>query len=248
MPDIDIDFDEEGRDLVLQYVIEKYGKDRVAQIITFGTMAAKMAIRDVARVQKLPLQQADKLAKLVPEKPGITLKMAYKEVKELMDARKTGAEDIRQTLEYAETLEGSVRHTGLHACGIIISKNELTDHIPVCTSKDTDMLVTQYDGSHVESVGMLKMDFLGLKTLSIIKDAIETIHKSRGEIIDFAQIGLEDPTTYELFSKGETTAVFQFESPGMKKHLKDLKPNRLEDLIAMNALYRPGPWNISQHS
>jgi DNA polymerase III subunit alpha len=241
MPDIDIDFDEEGRDLVLQYVIEKYGKDRVAQIITFGTMAAKMAIRDVARVQKLPLQQADKLAKMVPERAGITLKKAYKEVRELMEARKSGTEEIRQTLEYAETLEGSVRHTGLHACGIIISKNELTDHIPVCTSKDTDMLVTQYDGSHVESVGMLKMDFLGLKTLSIIKDANETILKSKGEIIDFAQIGLEDPKTYELFSKGETTAVFQFESPGMKKHLKDLKPNRLEDLIAMNALYRPGP-------
>jgi DNA polymerase III subunit alpha len=241
MPDIDIDFDEDGRELVLQYVIEKYGKDRVAQIITFGTMAAKMAIRDVARVQKLPLQQADKLAKLVPERAGITLKKAYKEVKELMDARKSGADDIKQTLEYAETLEGSVRHTGLHACGIIISKNELSDHIPVCTSKDTDLLVTQYDGSHVESVGMLKMDFLGLKTLSIIKDAIEAIGKSKGETVDFTKTGLDDQKTYELFSRGETTAVFQFESPGMKKHLKDLKPNRLEDLIAMNALYRPGP-------
>ncbi len=241
MPDIDIDFDEEGRDLVLQYVVEKYGRDRVAQIITFGTMAARMAIRDVARVQKLPLTQADKLAKLVPEKPGTTLKMAYKEVKELSDARKNGEEDIKQTLQYAETLEGSVRHTGLHACGIIISANELTEHIPVCTSKDTDLLVTQYDGNHVESVGMLKMDFLGLKTLSIIKDAIETIEKSRGKTIDLKTVGLDDNSTYELFSKGETTAIFQFESPGMKKHLKDLKPNRFEDLIAMNALYRPGP-------
>ena len=241
MPDIDIDFDEEGRDMVLQYVVEKYGKDRVAQIITFGTMAARMAIRDVARVQKLPLPQADKLAKLVPEKPGTTLKMAYKEVKELSQARKKGEEDIKQTLQYAETLEGSVRHTGLHACGIIISRNELTDHIPVCTLKDTELLVTQYDGNHVESAGMLKMDFLGLKTLSIIKDAIETIEKSKGEQIDFNTIGLEDEKTYELFARGETTAIFQFESPGMKKHLKDLKPNRFEDLIAMNALYRPGP-------
>ncbi len=241
MPDIDIDFDEEGRELVIQYVTDKYGRDRVAQIITFGTMAAKMAIRDVARVQKLPLQLADKLAKLVPERPGISLKKAYKEVRELNEARKKGSEDIKQTLQFAETLEGSVRHTGLHACGIIISKNELTDHIPVCTSKDTDLLVTQFDGNHVESVGMLKMDFLGLKTLSIIKDAIETISKSRGEKTDFNEIGLEDQITYELFSRGETTAVFQFESPGMKKHLRELKPNRLEDLIAMNALYRPGP-------
>ncbi len=241
MPDIDIDFDEEGRDLVLNYVVKKYGKDRVAQIITFGTMAARMAIRDVARVQKLPLPQADKLAKLVPERAGTTLKMAYKEVKELSEARKNGEEDIKQTLQYAETLEGSVRHTGLHACGIIISGNELTEHIPVCTSKDTKLLVTQYDGNHVESVGMLKMDFLGLKTLSIIKDAIETIKKSKNEDIDFDSIGLEDAKTYELFARGETTAIFQFESAGMKKHLRDLKPNRFEDLIAMNALYRPGP-------
>ena len=241
MPDIDIDFDEEGRDLVFRYVVEKYGKDRVAQIITFGTMAAKMAIRDVARVQKLPLPQADKLAKLVPEKPGITLKAAYKEVKELAEARKSGQDDVIETLQYAETLEGSVRHTGLHACGIIISKNQLLEHLPVCTSKDTDLLVTQYDGNHVESVGMLKMDFLGLKTLSIIKDALETIERSSGEKIDFSKIGLQDAPTYELFSRGETTAIFQFESPGMKKHLRELKPNRFEDLIAMNALYRPGP-------
>ncbi len=241
MPDIDIDFDEEGRDAVLRYVVDKYGKDRVAHIITFGTMAAKMAIRDVARVQKLPLPTADKLAKLVPERPGISLKMAYKEVKELAEERKKGDQDVINTLQFAETLEGSVRHTGLHACGIIISKNELTDHIPVCTSKDTELLVTQYDGNHVESVGMLKMDFLGLKTLSIIKDALETIEKSKGVRIDFNQTGLDDEKTYELFSRGETTAIFQFESPGMKKHLRELKPNRFEDLIAMNALYRPGP-------
>ena len=241
LPDIDIDFDEEGRELVFRYVVDKYGKDRVAHIITFGTMAAKMAIRDVARVQKLPLQQADKLAKLVPERPGVTLKAAYREVKELADARKNGEANVISTLQYAETLEGSVRHTGLHACGIIISRNELTEHIPVCTSKDTDLLVTQYDGSHVQSVGMLKMDFLGLKTLSIIKDAVETIEKSKGRIIDFKEIGLDDSKTYELFSRGETTGIFQFESPGMKKHLRELKPNRFEDLIAMNALYRPGP-------
>ncbi len=241
MPDIDIDFDEDGRDLVLKYVVDKYGYSKVAQIITFGTMAAKMAIRDVARIQKLPLPDADRLAKLVPEKPGTNLTKAYKEVKELRDARDKGEELVRDTLRYAEVLEGSVRHTGLHACGIIIGKNDLVNHIPVCTSKDTELLVTQFDGSHVESVGMLKMDFLGLKTLSIIKDAVKNIRESRGIEVDFEKITLDDPKTYELYSRGETTALFQFESAGMKRYLKELKPNRFEDLIAMNALYRPGP-------
>lgn len=241
MPDIDIDFDEDGREKVINWVLEKYGYNRVAQIITFGTMAAKMAIRDVARVQKLPLSEADKLAKLVPERPGTTLKSAYKEVKELSDARNSPNALIAETLKYAETLEGSVRHTGLHACGVIISRDDLTDHIPVCTSKDSKLLVTQYEGGLVESVGMLKMDFLGLKTLSIIRDAIYNIKLSKGIDVDVETIPFDDALTFELFSKGDTGGVFQFESDGMRKHLKELKPNHFEDLIAMNALYRPGP-------
>ena len=241
MPDIDIDFDEDGREDVLQYVIDKYGKDKVAHIITFGTMAAKMAIRDVARIEKLPLPEADKLAKLVPERPGITLKRAYEDVKELGDVKKRGTDLAQRTLQYAETLEGSVRHTGLHACGIIIGKDNLVNHIPICKSKDTDLMVTQFDGNHIESVGMLKMDFLGLKTLSIIKDAVEMIRDTHGKEIDIANINLDDKETFKLYSRGETTGLFQFESDGMKRYLRELKPNRFEDLIAMNALYRPGP-------
>ncbi|MBK7131886.1 MAG: DNA polymerase III subunit alpha [Bacteroidales bacterium] len=241
MPDIDIDFDEDGRDSVLKYVVNKYGHDKVAHIITFGSMAAKMAIRDVARVQKLPLPDADRLAKLVPERPGITLKAAYEEVPELAKERDSSNKLIAQTLKYAEVLEGSVRQTGVHACGIIIGKDSLDNYIPLCTAKDTDLYATQYDGSHVESVGLLKMDFLGLKTLSIIKDAIDNIKKSKGIEIDIDDLPLDDKKTFELFSNGETTAIFQFESTGMKRYLRDLEPNRLEDLIAMNALYRPGP-------
>jgi DNA polymerase-3 subunit alpha len=241
LPDIDIDFDEDGRELVLDYVVQKYGKDHVAQIITFGTMAAKMAIRDVARIEKLPLSEADRLAKLVPERPNTTLKKAYKEVRELEEAKDSKNPLVSRTLKYAETLEGSVRHTGLHACGIIIGRENLIEHIPVCTSKETELLVTQYDGSHVESAGMLKMDFLGLKTLSIIKDTVELIKETRGIEIRIEDIPLDDQKTFELYSKGDTTGLFQFESDGMKKHLRELKPNRFEDLIAMNALYRPGP-------
>jgi DNA polymerase III subunit alpha len=241
MPDIDIDFDEDGREDVLKYVVNKYGRDKVAHIITFGTMAAKMAIRDVARVQKLPLPDADRLAKLVPEKPGVTLVEAYAEVPELAKERESNNKLIAQTLKYAEVLEGSVRHTGVHACGIIIGKDSLDNYIPLSTAKDAELNVTQYDGSHVESVGLLKMDFLGLKTLSIIKDAVENIKKSKGVEIDIKTIPLDDTKTFELYSNGETTGLFQFESPGMKRYLRELKPNRFEDLIAMNALYRPGP-------
>ena len=241
MPDIDIDFDEDGREKVLKWVVDKYGTDKVAQIITFGTMAAKMAIRDIARVQKLPLPEADKLAKLVPDKPKITLAQAYKEVPELEAARRSSNPLIASTLRFAEILEGSVRHTGLHACGIIIGKNSLIEHIPLTFSKDSPLLVTQFDGEHIEKVGMLKMDFLGLKTLAIIKDTIRNIKISKGVEVDIETIPFEDPLTYQLFSQGRTTGIFQFESDGMKKHLKDLKPNRIEDLIAMNALYRPGP-------
>jgi DNA polymerase-3 subunit alpha len=165
MPDIDIDFDEDGREDILRWVVNKYGHNKVAQIITFGTMAAKMAIRDVARIQKLPLSEADRIAKLVPERPGTTLKKAYEEVPELRNFRDYGTPEVASVLKYAGTLEGSVRHTGLHACGIIIGRDDLINHIPVCTSKDSDLLVTQFDGKNVEDVGMLKMDFLGLKTL-----------------------------------------------------------------------------------
>ena len=241
MPDIDIDFDEDGRDSVLKYVVNKYGHDKVAHIITFGSMAAKMAIRDVARVQKLPLPDADRLAKLVPERPGVTLADAYAEVPELARERESSNKLISQTLKYAQVLEGSVRQTGVHACGIIIGKDALDNYIPLCTAKDTDLYATQYDGSHVESVGLLKMDFLGLKTLSIIKDATDNIKKSKGIDINIEELPLDDKKTFELFSNGETTGIFQFESTGMKRYLKDLEPNRFEDLIAMNALYRPGP-------
>jgi DNA polymerase-3 subunit alpha len=241
LPDIDIDFDEDGRDSVLKYVVNKYGHDKVAHIITFGSMAAKMAIRDVARVQKLPLPDADRLAKLVPERPGVTLSQAYAEVPELAKERDSSNKLIAQTLKYAEVLEGSIRQTGVHACGIIIGRDSLDNYIPICTAKDTDLYATQYDGSHVESVGLLKMDFLGLKTLSIIKDAVENIKKSEGIDIDLETLPLNDKKTFDLFSNGETTGIFQFESTGMKRYLRELKPNRFEDLIAMNALFRPGP-------
>jgi DNA polymerase-3 subunit alpha len=241
MADIDIDFDEDGRESVLKYVVDKYGHDKVAHIITFGSMAAKMAIRDVARVQRLPLPDADRLAKLVPERPGVTLSQAYNEVPELAKERESTNKLIASTLKYAEVLEGSIRQTGVHACGIIIGKESLDNYLPLCTAKDTDLYVTQYDGNHVESVGLLKMDFLGLKTLSIIRDAVENVKKSTGTEINIDTIPLDDSKTFELFSKGETTGVFQFESTGMKRYLRDLEPNRFEDLIAMNALYRPGP-------
>ena len=241
MPDIDIDFDEDGREEVLKYVVNKYGRKRVAHIITFGTMAAKMAIRDVARVQKLPLPEADKLAKLVPDRPGTTLTDAYKEVPELAKEKNSENELVRSTLQFAEVLEGNVRQTGVHACGIIIGREDLEEYIPLSTAKDAELFVTQYEGSQVEDIGLLKMDFLGLKTLSIIKDALEFIKESKGIDLDIDSIPLDDKKTFQLYSKGDTTALFQFESPGMKKHLRALQPNRFEDLIAMNALYRPGP-------
>lgn len=241
MPDIDIDFDEDGREEVLKWVVEKYGHDRVAHIITFGTMAAKMAIRDVARIQKLPLPEADRLAKMVPERPGTTFKKAFEEVPDLNAERSSSNPLISNTLRIAERLEGSVRQTGLHACGVIIGRNDLKEHLPVCRFKDSKLLVTQFDGHFVEDVGMLKMDFLGLKTLSIIKDAIDNIRDSKGVEVDIDHVPMDDVATFELYSRGDTTGLFQFESPGMKKYLKDLKPNRFEDLIAMNALYRPGP-------
>ncbi len=241
MPDVDIDFDDDGRQQVLDWVTEKYGHDKVSHIITFGTMAAKLAIRDVARVLKLPLSDADKLAKLVPDDPKINLKKAFAQVPELSEAKVSDDPLISKTLQFAETLEGSVRQTGVHACGVIIGKDPLIEHIPVMKSKDYNLLITQYDGKFVEPVGMLKMDFLGLKTLSIIKETVHNVKLSQKRDIDIEKIPLDDEATFELFSRGETTGLFQFESAGMKKHLRALKPNRFEDLVAMNALYRPGP-------
>ena len=242
MPDIDIDFDDDGREKVLHYVSEKYGKERVAHLITFGSMAAKSAIRDVARVQKLPLSEADRLAKMIPDTPGITLEKAMKEVPELKEELENGKPEVSSVLRNALTLEGSVRNTGTHACGIIIARDRLDEFVPVSTVKESVLeYATQYDGKYIESIGLLKMDFLGLKTLSIIKDTLENIKRSKNIEVDIDNVPLDDKETYELFSRGETTGLFQFESDGMKKHLQDLKPTRFEDLIAMNALYRPGP-------
>ncbi|MFI3266503.1 MAG: DNA polymerase III subunit alpha, partial [Rikenellaceae bacterium] len=241
LPDVDIDFDEDGRAKVLQYVINKYGHKRVAQIVTFGTMAPKMAIRDVARIQKLNLRESDRLAKLVPEHPGVTFPKAYKESPELANEKDSNDPLIQNTLKYAEQLEGSIRQTGVHACGVIIGQDDLEKFAPVATAKDAELNVVQFEGKLVESVGLIKMDFLGLKTLSIIKDAVANVKESKGIDIDIEAIPLDDAKTFELYSNGETTGLFQFESPGMKKYLRQLKPSRLEDLIAMNALYRPGP-------
>jgi len=243
MPDIDIDFDDEGRQEVIDYVVEKYGKNQVAQIITYGTMAAKSAIKDVARVLDLPLADANAMAKLVPEKPGTKLKNAVKEVTELKQILAGDAERNMKTkiLKQALVLEGSVRNTGIHAAGVIIAPDDITKYIPVCTSKDADLLVTQFDGRVVEDAGMLKMDFLGLKTLTIIKDALKLIKKNHNKEIDIDEIPLDDANTFALYQKGDTIGTFQFESEGMQMYLRDLKPTNIEDLVAMNSLYRPGP-------
>jgi DNA polymerase-3 subunit alpha len=245
LPDIDIDFDDEGRDKVLRYVIEKYGSTQVAQIITYGTMAAKSSIRDCARVMELPLNDANSLAKLIPERPGTTLEKAFEEVRELVDIKK-GSDLKAQVLKQAVILEGSLRNTGTHACGVIITPDDMTKLIPVAIAREStipgvQMLVTQFDNSVVENAGMLKMDFLGLTTLTIIKTALKNIKKRRNIIIDIDKIPLDDQKTYQLYQRGETTGTFQFESDGMQNYLKMLKPDKFEDLIAMNALYRPGP-------
>ncbi|MDZ4716276.1 MAG: DNA polymerase III subunit alpha [Cytophagales bacterium] len=240
LPDIDIDFDDEGRDKVLQYVIEKYGHNQVAQIITYGTMAAKSSIRDCARVMELPLSEANNLAKMIPERPGTTLAKAFEEVRELDDIRK-GTDRRSEVLRQAIVIEGSLRNTGTHACGVIITPEDMTQLIPVSTAKDSTMLVTQFDNSVVENAGMLKMDFLGLTTLTIIKTALKNIKRRRGIDVDMETIPLDDLTTYQLYQRGEVTGTFQFESEGMQNYLRSLKPDKFEDLIAMNALYRPGP-------
>lgn len=267
MPDIDTDFDDEGRQKVIDYVVDKYGKNQVAQIITYGTMAAKMSIKDVARVLDLPLSESNALAKMVPDRVGtdlgrvLTAPLTSKEAKDgeksLEDKEGYGPEelenikrlreiyhgnDIRgQVLKEAERLEGSVRNTGIHAAGIIIAPKDLTELIPVATAKDSDLWVTQIEGSVIEESGVIKMDFLGLKTLSILKTALELIRQNHHIDIDLDALPLDDEKTFELFQRGETNATFQFESPGMQKYLRELKPDKFDDLIAMNALYRPGP-------
>ncbi|HEU4717908.1 MAG TPA: DNA polymerase III subunit alpha [Bacteroidia bacterium] len=261
MPDIDTDFDDEGRQKVIDYVVDKYGRNQVAQIVTYGTMAAKMSIKDVARVLDLPLDQSNAMAKLVPERPGIALgrvltapmdgEKSLREKEqlggdELDNVRKLraiyGGNDLQaEVLKEALVLEGSVRGTGIHAAGIIIAPQDLTDIIPVATSKDTNLFITQYDGKVIEDAGVIKMDFLGLKTLTIIRDALKLIRQNHNIDIEIDEIPLDDPKTFSLYQRGETNGTFQFESNGMQKYLKDLKPDKFEDLIAMNALYRPGP-------
>jgi DNA polymerase III subunit alpha len=267
MPDIDTDFDDEGRQKVINYVVNKYGKNQVAQIITYGTMAAKSSIADVARVMDLPLAESRALSKLVPERPGINLKRllhAPITAKEAKDGNKSleekeqllpddlenvkrlreiyaGKDMLSKILHEAEVLEGSVRNTGIHAAGIIIAPGDLTDMIPVATSKESELWLTQIEGSTIEEAGVIKMDFLGLKTLTILKNALALIKHNHGIEIDIDAIPLDDLQTFELYQRGETNGTFQFESAGMQKYLRDLKPDQFNDLIAMNALYRPGP-------
>ncbi|MDE6308092.1 MAG: DNA polymerase III subunit alpha, partial [Bacteroidales bacterium] len=242
LPDIDVDFDDVGREKVIKYVVEKYGSERVSQIITYGSMAAKSAIKDVARVLDLPLPESNRLAKLVPDTPGTNLAKAFKEVPELQKEMDENPNPlVRDTLRYAIKLEGCIRSVGVHACGMIIAPEDIIEYVPTGVAKDSEMPVTQYEGAYVESVGLIKMDFLGLRTLTIIKGALDNIKLRHGIDIDIEAIPLDDKLTYDLFSRGDTNGIFQFESEGMKKYMRELKPNRLEDIIAMNALYRPGP-------
>ncbi|WP_338870067.1 DNA polymerase III subunit alpha [Spirosoma sp. SC4-14] len=279
MPDIDTDFDDEGRQRVIDYVVDKYGKQQVAAIVTYGTMAAKSAIKDVSRVMDLPLPDANALAKLVPDKPtyNMTLRRIFEDPiegpgglasiiqpEEVENVRRMRAlesgdqsvgrtmklidtEKVQNVLQQARRLEGTVRNTGVHAAGIIIAPDDLSNIVPVSTSKDTNLIITQYEGKVIEDAGVIKMDFLGLRNLTIIKECLRLIKQNYGGFFvngvetDIDDIPLDDPKAYELFQRGETNAIFQFESDGMKKHMKDLKPDRFEDLIAMNALYRPGP-------
>lgn len=254
MPDIDIDFDDEGRGRVMDYVINKYGANQVAQIITYGTMAAKSSIRDTARVLDLPLSEADRISKLIPNMSKLgkifgvdeaTLKQKFRseeleKVNELLNIAE-GNDLEAETLNQARILEGSVRNTGIHACGVIITPDDITKFVPVALAKDSDMYCTQFDNSVVESAGLLKMDFLGLKTLTLIKDTVKIVKAKHDIDLDPENFPLDDEETYALFQRGETVGVFQYESPGMQKYMKELKPTVFADLIAMNALYRPGP-------
>ena len=255
MPDIDIDFDDEGRGRVIDYVIDKYGASQVAQIITYGTMAAKSAIRDTARVMNLPLPDADRLSKMIPGEFGLRDMLTWTEEKLTDKARNqesmmavrelrkiaSGNDLQAQVLNRAAEIEGSIRNTGIHACGVIITPDDLTNFVPVATAKDSDLVCTQYDNSVAESAGLLKMDFLGLKTLTLIKDAVKYVKQTHGIDLDPDEFPIDDEKTYELFQRGETVGIFQYESAGMQKYLRELKPTVFADLIAMNALYRPGP-------
>ena len=261
MPDIDTDFDDQGRQKVIDYVVDKYGKNQVAQIVTYGTMAAKMSIKDVARVLDLPLQDSNMLAKLVPDKPGIELKRVLKapmtgdaSLEEKEGLTKEDLEDVKKlravlagndlqarVLKEALILEGSVRGTGIHASAIIIAPKDLTEIVPIAASKETELYITQYDGRVIEDAGVIKMDFLGLKTLTIIRDALKLIKENHGVGLIIDDVPLDDIATFELYQRGDTNGTFQFESAGMQKHLINLKPDKFADLIAMNALYRPGP-------
>lgn len=285
MPDIDVDFDDEGRYRVLQYVQERYGTDHLSHVITFGTMAAKSSIKDVARISHLSIDESNRLSKMIPDKPfvinepyekeykdgdmldegeeliekggkkykkgkeektyKVTIENCLKFVQEFKEEYENGSEVVKEVISYAKQLEGSIRQTGIHACAMIIGRGNLTDYIPITTGVDKasgqSVWVSQYEGSYIEEVGMLKMDFLGLKTLSIIKECVALVKKRFGRDIDIEAIPIDDPETYELFSRGDTKSVFQFESTGMKEWLMRLHPQRFEDLIAMNALYRPGP-------
>ena len=260
MPDVDIDFDDDGRYRVFQYIEEKYGKEQISHVITYGTMAAKSAIKDVARVSRMSIDESNRLTKMVPDKPFEATvvedgKKVTKEFKpklsnclkygELKDEMENGNSQTKEVLSYAGKLEGCIRQTGVHACAMIIGRSNLTEYIPICVANDKltgeEVWVSQYDGHYIEEVGMLKMDFLGLRTLSIIKECQANIKKRFGIEFDIEKIPIDDKETYELYSRGDTTSVFQFESPGMKEWLIKLQPTRFEDLIAMNALYRPGP-------
>ena len=258
MPDIDTDFDDEGRQKVIDYVVQKYGKNQVAQIVTYGTMASKSSIKDVARVMDLPLAEANAVVKLVPDKPtyNMNLDKVFKvplekmaeiitpdEIENLKKLREMlrGDDLTARVLKEAQRLEGTVRNVGIHAAGIIIAPSDLTDLIPVSTSKESELLITQYEGKIIEDAGVIKMDFLGLRNLTIIKEALRLIKQNHGVEIEIDEVPLDDPKVYELFQRGETNAIFQFESDGMKKYMRELKPDRFGDLIAMNALYRPGP-------
>ena len=256
LPDIDVDFDDDGRALVLDWVTKKYGKERVAHIITYGTMATKSSIKDVSRIQDIPLPEVNKLVSYIPDKfpedpktgkaPKVTVENCISLIPEIQQAKNLdGGGSISQMLEYASQLEGTVRQIGIHACGVIIGADDLTNFAPLSTVKDKktgeDVLVTEYDGHEVENVGLIKMDFLGLSTLSIIKEALHNIKITRGEDVDIDHIPIDDAETFKLYSEGKTIGTFQFESPGMQKYLRELQPTVFEDLIAMNALYRPGP-------
>ena len=258
LPDIDIDFDDDGRGRVLNWVTQKYGKEKVAHIITYGTMATKSAIADVGRVQRIPLPRVNEIKSYIPDRsfpdnikdekgksPKVNLKNCYKYVDELRMLLNGDEPQIRNMLTYAAQLEDTIRQVGVHACGVIIGADDLTNFAPLSTVEDKAtgkrVLVTEYDGHVVESVGLIKMDFLGLKTLTIIKECLKNVKLAHGIDIDIDHIPIDDAETYKLFQEGRTVGVFQFESAGMRKYMKELKPTVMGDLIAMNALYRPGP-------